>query len=142
MQIYGEVVSALPLNGGAYNALLNTTSKSTASVAACLAILAYIATGVVSGTEACHYLKRVLPGMNVYWATIGLLFVFAVLCFMGLTESAVVALIIFVMHLITLTVLCVISAVFAFQVRAPALRCCCCCRAHVGICICSAHGKL
>lgn len=27
-KIYGEVVGALPLNGGAYNALLNTTSKS------------------------------------------------------------------------------------------------------------------
>ena len=30
-KIYGEVVGALPLNGGAYNALLNTTSKSLAS---------------------------------------------------------------------------------------------------------------
>ena len=37
-KIYGEVVGALPLNGGAYNALLNTTSKSTASVAATLTI--------------------------------------------------------------------------------------------------------
>ena len=26
-KIYGEVVGALPLNGGAYNVLLNTTSK-------------------------------------------------------------------------------------------------------------------
>jgi len=26
-KIYGEVVGALPLNGGAYNALLNTTKK-------------------------------------------------------------------------------------------------------------------
>jgi hypothetical protein len=32
--IYGEVVGALPLNGGAYNALLNTTSKFRASIAA------------------------------------------------------------------------------------------------------------
>ena len=30
--VYGEVGSALPLNGGAYNALLNTTTKATASV--------------------------------------------------------------------------------------------------------------
>ena len=35
-KIYAEVVGALPLNGGAYNALLNTTSKSLASMAACL----------------------------------------------------------------------------------------------------------
>lgn len=31
--IYAEVVGALPLNGGAYNALLNTTSKYRASIA-------------------------------------------------------------------------------------------------------------
>lgn len=34
--IYAEVVGALPLNGGAYNALLNTTSKYRASTVACL----------------------------------------------------------------------------------------------------------
>ncbi len=38
-KIYGEVVGALPLNGGAYNVLLNTTSKSNAAIAACLTIL-------------------------------------------------------------------------------------------------------
>jgi len=43
-KIYGEVVGALPLNGGAYNALLNTTSKRVASVAACLTLLSYMAT--------------------------------------------------------------------------------------------------
>lgn len=32
--IYAEVVGALPLNGGAYNALLNTTNKFRASIAA------------------------------------------------------------------------------------------------------------
>lgn len=37
-RIYGEVVGAIPLNGGAYNALLNTTKKSTASLAASLTI--------------------------------------------------------------------------------------------------------
>lgn len=34
-RIYAEVAGALPLNGGAYNALLNTTSKQLASLAAC-----------------------------------------------------------------------------------------------------------
>lgn len=38
-KIYGEVVGAIPLIGGAYNALLNTTSKSTASMAATLTLL-------------------------------------------------------------------------------------------------------
>ena len=47
-KIYGEVVGALPLNGGAYNALLNTTSKRVASLAACLTLLSYMATAVIS----------------------------------------------------------------------------------------------
>lgn len=45
-KIYSEVGTALPLNGGAYNALLNTTTKAKASVAACLTLLSYIATAV------------------------------------------------------------------------------------------------
>ena len=57
-KIYGEVVGALPLNGGAYNVLLNTTSKSNASVAACLTILSYMATAVISASEAMHYLHE------------------------------------------------------------------------------------
>src|SRR5437868_6787515 len=55
-KIYGEVVGALPLNGGAYNVLLNTTSKSNASIAACLTILSYMVTAVISASEAMHYL--------------------------------------------------------------------------------------
>lgn len=46
--IYGEVVTALPVNGGSYNALLNTTSKPMAALAACLSLLSYIATYVDS----------------------------------------------------------------------------------------------
>lgn len=46
-KIYGEVVGALPLNGGAYNVLLNTTNKRTAAFAACLTILSYMATAVI-----------------------------------------------------------------------------------------------
>ncbi|HZK54784.1 MAG TPA: amino acid permease, partial [Desulfosporosinus sp.] len=53
--IYGEVVGALPLNGGAYNALLNTTSKSVASLAATFTLLSYMATAVISANEAMHY---------------------------------------------------------------------------------------
>ena len=60
-KIYGEVVGALPLNGGAYNALLNTTSKKMASFAATLTILSYMATAVISGNEAIHYLHYLKP---------------------------------------------------------------------------------
>jgi len=55
--IYGEAISALPMNGGAYNVLINTTSKPVASFAACLAVISYIATGVVSAATAISYLQ-------------------------------------------------------------------------------------
>ncbi|MCB0565952.1 MAG: amino acid permease, partial [Phaeodactylibacter sp.] len=58
-RIYGEVVGALPLNGGAYNALLNTTSKFTASLAATLTLLSYMATAVISASEAMHYVHSI-----------------------------------------------------------------------------------
>ncbi len=59
-KIYGEVVGALPLNGGAYNALLNTTQKSTASLAAGLTVLSYMATSVISASEN----MRIVFGMS------------------------------------------------------------------------------
>src|SRR3954449_5397076 len=75
-KIYGEVVGALPLNGGAYNALLNTTSKRTASLAACLTLLSYMATAVISATEAMQYVHHLWQGFPVIYATIGLLALF------------------------------------------------------------------
>ncbi|MCK5814837.1 MAG: APC family permease [Flavobacteriaceae bacterium] len=104
-KIYGEVVGALPLNGGAYNALLNTTSKSTASFAATLTILSYMATAVISANEAIHYLHHLIPTMPVIIATIALLAIFAVLVIGGISESAKVAVGIFIFHLSSLVVL-------------------------------------
>ncbi|TMW63121.1 hypothetical protein Poli38472_002062 [Pythium oligandrum] len=110
--IYGEVVNAIPLNGGSYNVLLNTTTKRVASVAASLAILSYIATGVVSGTSACNYLASQIPSLPIVPATIVLLSFFALLSLIGITESAVFALGIFIAHTLTLASLCVASFVF------------------------------
>ncbi len=76
-KIYGEVVGALPLNGGAYNALLNTTSKRVASLAACLTLLSYMATAVISGLEAMHYVEHFVEHIPVLMATAGLLLGFA-----------------------------------------------------------------
>ena len=104
-KIYGEVVGALPLNGGAYNALLNTTSKARASVAACLTILSYMATAVISAGEAMHYLAHVFTRLPVIPCTILLLGAFTVLTIMGITESSKVAIGIFVFHLATLSIL-------------------------------------
>ncbi len=104
-KIYGEAVGALPLNGGAYNVLLNTTSKGNASLAACLTILSYMATAVISASEAMHYLHSLVHSLPVYQATFGLLFLFLCLTVLGISESAIVALVIFVVHLLSMLLL-------------------------------------
>ena len=110
--IYAEVVGALPLNGGAYNALLNTTSKFRASIAACLTILSYMATAVISASEAMHYVHALWAAFPVVYATVGLLAIFMGLSIMGITESARVAVVIFITHLATLTVLMLVGGVY------------------------------
>ncbi len=104
-KIYGEVVGALPLNGGAYNALLNTTSKSMASLAASLTLLSYIATAVISASEAMYYLHSIIPAVPVIPATIAVLAIFMGLTILGIGESAMVAEIIFLFHLASLVLL-------------------------------------
>ncbi len=110
--IYGEVVGALPLNGGAYNALLNTTSKFRASMAACLTILSYMATAVISANEAMHYIAALWASWPVGWATVALLGVFTLLTIIGISESAIVAIGIFLFHLTSLVLLVGASLVF------------------------------
>ncbi|WP_298262892.1 APC family permease [uncultured Lutibacter sp.] len=104
-KIYGEVVGALPLNGGAYNALLNTTSKRMASFAATLTLLSYMATAVISANEGIHYLHHLIPSLPIIIATIVLLALFAILTIGGITESARVAIGIFLFHLTSLLIL-------------------------------------
>lgn len=146
-KIYGEVVGALPLNGGAYNALLNTTSKGTASLAATLTLLSYMATAVISGNEAMHYLFSMFPeawfitsaqiadlmaqfpvheeflkaksemihhNQNpfIIGATTGLLLIFLCLTIMGISESAFVAIGIFIFHLVSLVVLTIAIGIY------------------------------
>jgi amino acid transporter len=98
-KIYGEVVGALPLNGGAYNVLLNSTNKYNASIAATLTILSYMATAVLSASTAMYYLDALLPGLPVLLATVGVLAVFMLLSIAGISESSVVATVIFIAHL-------------------------------------------
>lgn len=114
-KIYGEVVGALPLNGGAYNALLNTTSKSMASFAATLTLLSYMATAVISANEAIHYLHHLIPTMPIIISTIGLLLFFAVLTIGGITESSKVAIGIFLFHLSSLIILSTFIIYFLIQ---------------------------
>ncbi|MBP7156933.1 MAG: APC family permease [Flavobacteriales bacterium] len=104
-KIYGEVVGALPLNGGAYNVLLNTTNKTNASVAACLTILSYMATAVISGNEAMHYLHSLWHSLPIMIATVVVLTIFLFLTIGGIGESSIVAIIIFIIHLSSMALL-------------------------------------
>ena len=111
-KIYGEVVGALPLNGGAYNVLLNTSSKRMASIAAILTVLSYMATAVISASEAMHYLQHIFNGIPIAIATIIVLLAFTILAIIGIGESAKVAVGIFIFHLVSLVLLVVTSVLF------------------------------
>lgn len=111
-KIYGEVVGAIPLNGGAYNVLLNTSTKKLASLAAALTILSYMATAVISASEAMHYLASILTGLPVGYATVFVLLCFTGLAILGIGESAIVAVVIFIIHLATLTILVLVAIWF------------------------------
>lgn len=111
-KIYGEVVGAIPLNGGAYNVLLNTSTKRLASTAATLTVLSYMATAVISAGEAMHYLAGIIPALNVIIATVVVLLLFTLLSIIGIGESANVAVVIFLFHLVSLTILVTASVWF------------------------------
>ncbi|MEJ2658047.1 MAG: APC family permease [Desulfobacterales bacterium] len=110
-KVYTEVVEALPLNGGTYNCLLNSTSKFAAALAACMTVLSYIATAVISSKTAVEYLHSIYPTIGVMGGTIIVLGIFAILAIVGITESAVVALTIFIFHISTLTAFCVFGLI-------------------------------
>lgn len=100
--VYTEVVEALPVNGGAYNCLLNASSKTIAAFAGTMTILSYIATAVLSANTAIEYSNSVLP-LPVIPVTIVLLLFFAILVISGIKDSARVAFFIFAAHIVVLT---------------------------------------
>jgi amino acid transporter len=100
--VYTEVVEALPLNGGAYNCLLNATSKTVASIAGVMTILSYVATSVISAKTAAEYLNTISHSLPISFITAGIIIFFAGLVIMGVKDSAKVALGIFAVHVFTL----------------------------------------
>ena len=110
--VYGEAVTALPLNGGAYNVLLNTTSKKTAAVVGCLSLLSYMATGVVSAASAIAYLQYMAPGVPTSVGVIVLLGGFAALTLWGIKDSSTVAFSILAVHVTTIAVIVITSVVW------------------------------
>mmetsp|Transcript_6708 Transcript_6708/g.10596 ORF Transcript_6708/g.10596 Transcript_6708/m.10596 type:complete len:697 (-) Transcript_6708:20-2110(-) len=113
--IYSEVVGAFPLNGGTYSALMNVSRKKYACFAAVLSVISYVATVVTSGASAMHYLQGIWPGL-VMLAGVSLIMVFfCLLMLLGVKESGTVSLVIFLFHMFTLSLLFVISIVYAFH---------------------------
>lgn len=110
--VYTEVVEALPVNGGAYNCLLNGTSKIIAAVAGIMTFLSYVATAVISGKVGIEYLHTIFHGIPVIPGTIVLLLLFALLVISGLKDSAKVALIIFGIHIVTLLSFLIFGLIF------------------------------
>jgi amino acid transporter len=71
-----------------------------------------MATAVISASEAMHYMHTIWHSLPVTGATIAVLAFFMLLTIIGITESARVAIIIFIFHLSTLTLLLVMGIVF------------------------------
>jgi amino acid transporter len=112
--VYTEVVEALPLNGGAYNCLLNGTSKTFAATAGTMTILSYMATAVLSGNVGVEYLSRLFT-FPIIPVTIVLLAVLGTLVIAGIKDSAKVALGIFSVHVVTLVGFLLLGAVYVFH---------------------------
>jgi len=125
--VYREVVEALPINGGAYNALLNGTSKTIAATAGVMTILSYVATSVISAKTAVEYLfkflEQLLRNTNnsiladqlptiVIPIVILVLLIFAIIVISGVKDSAKVATVIFVFHIFTLISFIVFGFIF------------------------------
>lgn len=69
-RVYSEVVTAIPVNGGTYNVMLNTSSKKMAAFVACLSMLSYIATAILSAFDAVIYLSLLWPGVGKKYSLI------------------------------------------------------------------------
>eukprot|EP01102_Stenamoeba_stenopodia_P003007 TRINITY_DN1293_c0_g5_i1.p1 TRINITY_DN1293_c0_g5~~TRINITY_DN1293_c0_g5_i1.p1 ORF type:complete len:763 (+),score=176.39 TRINITY_DN1293_c0_g5_i1:252-2540(+) len=120
--VYGEVGTALPLNGGCYTLLLNVSVRGVAAFAAGLTLLSYVATAVVSADSAVNYIlsvpqiaARLDPEESARWVEIGTISVlgfFALLSLLGVTESAIVAFLIFAIHMTTIFTLMIASLIY------------------------------
>ncbi|RNF11330.1 amino acid permease [Trypanosoma rangeli] len=85
--IYAEVFGALPMNGGTYNAVLNTIDKNWAAQSATLSTLSYIETTVTSAASAGDYLQFKWNAIPSKWVSMGIFGVFAMMTLLGVKES-------------------------------------------------------
>ena len=123
--VYREVVEAMPINGGSYNALLNGTSKNVAATAGVLTILSYVATAVISAKSGIDYLFTIIKPLSVsftenpslatlfiFGGTVLVLAFFAILTINGVKDSANVAMVIFGFHIVTLSIFVILGIIY------------------------------
>eukprot|EP00656_Telonema_subtile_P002170 TRINITY_DN10944_c0_g2_i1.p1 TRINITY_DN10944_c0_g2~~TRINITY_DN10944_c0_g2_i1.p1 ORF type:complete len:279 (-),score=59.54 TRINITY_DN10944_c0_g2_i1:91-927(-) len=99
---------AVPVYGGVYSAAVNTFSKRHASVFACLSVLSYVATCVMGARAGCEYLFGIFKidsSLVIDMSTGVVIICVALIVMWGLKESTRVAIGIFVVHGIVLTML-------------------------------------
>lgn len=113
--VYTEVVEALPLNGGAYNCLLNAASKPLAAIAGVMTVLSYVATVVISAKTASEYFHTVITGLPILLLTVTIILFFMFLTILGVRDSARVAKLIFIIHIAVLTVFISVGAFTIFR---------------------------
>lgn len=129
--VYSEVVTALPVNGGTYNLILNTTTKKTAGIVACLSVLSYIATAIVSAFDAIIYLTLLWPEAgdivsidcllssypfsDIRSLTVAIIVIFALIALCGVKESSTVSFILFAVHITILILLVIWSLAYAIK---------------------------
>jgi amino acid transporter len=114
-KVYSEAVTAIPVNGGTYNIVLNIASKKTAALVACLSVLSYTATAIVSAFDSIIYLSLLWTSVDIRSFTILILAVFACVTICGVGESSYVACMMFVMHCLVLTILILWGFVYGCQ---------------------------
>ncbi|EGO26780.1 hypothetical protein SERLADRAFT_447894 [Serpula lacrymans var. lacrymans S7.9] len=110
--IMEELGSALPASGAPYTYLINASTKSLALVAAALLILDFASTSVVSAATAASYLagEVTLPFPTSAGAIL-LLVLFTIIGLCGMKESSRIAFGVLALHLVTMAVLLIASAV-------------------------------
>ncbi|KAJ3096288.1 hypothetical protein HDU97_006046 [Phlyctochytrium planicorne] len=118
-RVIEEVGVTVPMNGGSYSAMMLFSNKVVAAIVACSTLLDYVSTAVVSAASASAYLSSEFGKIDVFMLTIGILFFFSVLTMFGVKESSKVSLAILLFHVVTISVVAIMSLVHVFSYNLP-----------------------
>lgn len=113
--IFQECGTALPLNGGIYTTLLNSSNKFFATFAAACCLIDYAATAVVSAASCTSYASKGFGDFPIIPVTILIFACFGGLVLCGVKESANFATAIFAFHIITLIIIVITSLKFIIE---------------------------